>query len=844
MVFGKFKQQAKSIFKGLKNKIKKSPLYWRTLLILLFIALIIKWIIIYFSYKNLNPWENVLSYIASDIIIVFFAHLLITINYRIKKRGLRLINDLIVLLILIVFLVDIFTIYFFQSRVSLMDALELWSNWSSWFSWVVKIRIWIILIVWIIAFLWIQKLNKHKWYEKKRMLIIFSICCMCYALFYIVFPISSLNIRDFDNIFTLNISKPKNSDIELEIKDEKNSYEDYINEELWEWKDLNIIFVFAESLSAIDSANLGWNDKMPNFDKIQKDWITFTNFIANWRSSDTAHIASILWVMPLANITASSSTYEWYKLYMKSLPNYLNSQWYSTTFISAASLDFLNQRQFLVDAWFQKIIWEEEFEDKEKYAFDAAPDKDLYDRVLEEVKIQTWNYFIWLQTISFHKPYNTPYWKTEELALKYSDDELYNFYQWLKKIWFFDDWILIILWDHRKMNPSEENEDRIFWDNWHTRSVATVVWSWINAWEINWNIIQHTDFYNSIKKLVWKWYVSVDSTYNDVFSNTANRDWWVTKWYLLWHAAWYTVSFVDWKSFSAKNLSNLEYRPGYDYFLSYVGFELWDQEAKTSNSKKDQTIFIWHRWFVTWSAIENTLSSFLYAKDAGVKWIEFDVSYTKDMQNIVAHWELLSDSNCKRNKVGDYTYDWIKKNCTIKNGDKYKTLQEMLELVDWLFDYYFLEIKVYDEDLWEQQTLDAIQTVKDLNMQDRVIFISYSDAARETLNADPDIIFGRDTYNVNDLDYIWKNNSKYFLAPYDMITPEIVLKSRLLWKEIVTYTVNETWDFQNMKDLWIRIIMSDKIDLLQEYNNTRHYPIPHSCENLNLEKSSWLSNEE
>jgi hypothetical protein len=55
---------------------------------------------------------------------------------------------------------------------------------------------------------------------------------MCYALFYVVFPISSLNIGDFDNIFTLNISKPKNSDIELEIKDEKNSYEDYINEEL------------------------------------------------------------------------------------------------------------------------------------------------------------------------------------------------------------------------------------------------------------------------------------------------------------------------------------------------------------------------------------------------------------------------------------------------------------------------------------------------------------------------------------------------------------------------------------------------------------------------------------
>jgi phosphoglycerol transferase MdoB-like AlkP superfamily enzyme len=44
---------------------------------------------------------------------------------------------------------------------------------------------------------------------------------------------------------------------------------------------LNIILVFAESLSAIDSANAGGNDKMPKFDKIQKDGITFTNFIAD-----------------------------------------------------------------------------------------------------------------------------------------------------------------------------------------------------------------------------------------------------------------------------------------------------------------------------------------------------------------------------------------------------------------------------------------------------------------------------------------------------------------------------------------------------------------------------------
>ena len=171
------------------------------------------------------------------------------------------------------------------------------------------------------------------------------------------------------------------------------------------------------------------------------------------------------------------------------------------------------------------------------------------------------------------------------------------------------------------------------------------------------------------------------------------------------------------------------------------------------------------------------------------------------------------------------------------------TLRNMLELIDWLFDYYFLEIKVDNERRGRQQTLDAIQTVKDHNMQDRVIFISYSDVAREVLNSDSDIIYGRDTYNVTDLDFIWKNNSKYFLAPYDMITPEVVEKANVAWKEVVTYTVNETWDFQKMKNLWIDIILTDRINLLQFYDNVVT-PLLSPQENLKLKKSSKTSSED
>ncbi len=817
------KNKKNSLLKRIKNKFKDSPLYWRTLILLLFVALILKWFIIYFSYKNLNPRENVISFLASDIVVVFLAHLLITINFWIKKRSLRLITDFIVFIILIIFIVDIFTIFVFQSRVSVMDALTLWSNGSSWFSSIVRLRMSIFIITWLTTFFLVQvKMPKSDkiW---KNMVIFFSICTIFYAFFYISLVILNVKRHQVENIFSLNLQKifePQESDnLDTLTNEEKEiiSYEDYITNVRWEWKDLNIILIFAESLSVIDSANMWWNNKMPNFDKIQNDWIIFTNFLTNWTTSDTAHISTLLWVIPLINMKADNTPYSWYKLKMEALPEFLNNQWYMTTFISAAGLKFLQQRSFLSWAGFQKIIWEEEFENNKKYTFESAPDWDLYDRVLQEIQVQTWKYFIWLQTISFHKPYNVPYWKSEELALKYADDELYRFYESLKELGFFDSWILVIVWDHRKMNPVEENEHDIFKKNRYTKSVATIVWSGIEPGTINSNIIQHTDFYNSIKKLVWHGFIDIDGTYNDTFTQEKNRNRWITN-SEFYENNRYTVSSEDGDVLLFKNLSNLSKdNPIYNYFSSYLSFEFWDNKnEKKSNSNKNPVKFIWHRWAINGHP-ENTLESFLAAKELWADWIEFDVSYTKDKENVVVHWDLLYASNCKNKKVWNLKFDWIQKNCTIVNGEKYMKLQKMLELIDWLFNYYFLEIKVYDEKLWAEQTRDIIQTVKDLNMQDRVIFISYSDAAREVLNSDPDIIFWRDTFDVNDLDFIWDNNSRYFLAPYDILTPEIIKKAKNLGKEVVTYTVNDTWNFQLMKNLWINIILSDDIWTLKEY---------------------------
>jgi len=107
-----------------------------------------------------------------------------------------------------------------------------------------------------------------------------------------------------------------------------------------------------------------------------------------------------------------------------------------------------------------------------------------------------------LQTISFHKPYNSPYGDTQADALRYADKSLYYFYLQLKKEKFFDNGILIIVGDHHKMESLASGEKEDFGNLRYARAVATIVGTGIKPGTINTNVIQHTDFFYSLKQLV------------------------------------------------------------------------------------------------------------------------------------------------------------------------------------------------------------------------------------------------------------------------------------------------------------------------------------------------------
>ncbi len=115
------------------------------------------------------------------------------------------------------------------------------------------------------------------------------------------------------------------------------------------------------------------------------------------------------------------------------------------------------------------------FDQQDSYVFDAAPDQVLYKKALQTIQTQKDNYFLALQTISFHRPYNTPYGSNEKDAIRYADKSLYYFYQQLKKSGFFDNGILIIVGDHRKMESMQSNEKEKFGPLRYAKAVATVI---------------------------------------------------------------------------------------------------------------------------------------------------------------------------------------------------------------------------------------------------------------------------------------------------------------------------------------------------------------------------------
>lgn len=194
-----------------------------------------------------------------------------------------------------------------------------------------------------------------------------------------------------------------------------------------------------------------------------------------------------------------------------------------------------------------------------------------------------------------------------------------------------------------------------------------------------------------------------------------------------------------------------------------------------------------------------------------------DVSQTKDKQNVVIHGEYLRATSCGgKKKVSNYTLAELKTQCPLKNGQPILTLEEMLSQLKGMFDYYFVDIKIYTPDDAESATLSAIQTVQKLGMDDKVIFTSYDKTASYLLGSYSNIHAGRDTFNIKDVAKLPHFAHEYYMMPLSLIKAETPQNVADMGKKLVVYTINTFEDLQKAYRQGIRMVMTDEVLMVQE----------------------------
>ncbi|MEF2175773.1 MAG: sulfatase-like hydrolase/transferase, partial [Candidatus Absconditabacteria bacterium] len=427
------------------------------------LLLVLKSIAIYYTF-NLstitNEYES-FHYTTSLIIIaisikndlIVFATMLMLklIANTIKVKLLKFLFNFINLFIILFYVYDSILIYF-SNRLYFFDIKKFIMEVPDKNIFIMQIG-----ILMIVFFgLWrIGRINKKVFISKY-----ISLIGVFVALFIMPIQLSSNYAKQ--NLFSDNIFQ---TNLELDyIKKNKDAKELSIEyEQRFEYfsgnkSNTNIILLIVESLSSIDSyRNSEIKDYMPKLDLISQDGMLLTNLKANGNTTDGGMVA-ILQGVETIPYSLNTTIYNNYFNPTSTIPQFFNEIGYKSIFLTTGPLDFLDKGSYLKTIGFEEIIGRDIFPNEKTYTFWSPPDEVLYDYGLSLIKKQTKPFFLNMLTISSHLSYDTPYGKSKEEMYKYVDDKLGDFYNGLKEIDYFDNGILVIVGDHRKMTPLEQGE--------------------------------------------------------------------------------------------------------------------------------------------------------------------------------------------------------------------------------------------------------------------------------------------------------------------------------------------------------------------------------------------------
>jgi len=225
----------------------------------------------------------------------------------------------------------------------------------------------------------------------------------------------------------------------------------------------DVIILFVESLSSYQSRFFSAiRDYTPHLDEIARDHTAFVNFHANSYYSTAGRVSLFAGIpgLPgqsgipvLDNVIAQESLFSIFKkngfgtqVFYAGLPNIDSFGHY--------------MRQLGADHFSDST--DPFYRDSARYIFGSITDRLLYENVLRSLREPRSKepLFIVAVTASSHQPFQNPETgaKGQEAAFRYADAQIYDFYQALRKLKFFDHGMLLITGDHHAMSPVTDEE--------------------------------------------------------------------------------------------------------------------------------------------------------------------------------------------------------------------------------------------------------------------------------------------------------------------------------------------------------------------------------------------------
>lgn len=126
-------------------------------------------------------------------------------------------------------------------------------------------------------------------------------------------------------------------------------------------------------------------------------------------------------------------------------------------------------------------------------------------------------------------------------------------------------------------------------------------------------------------------------------------------------------------------------------------------------------------------ALENSMEAFKAAVENGTDGVEYDIVHTKEGVALVHHDKELGrttmnagNGQCPNEKIKRLTFEEIKKNCVLKNGEPIPTLAEVVDYLKENDVYQFIEFKDHPSSMTIQYLAEALR-----DNEEKTRFISF-----------------------------------------------------------------------------------------------------------------------